>query len=78
VPREDLMAEAQRYAENIAANAPLAVQASKELAVRSRDVDTATGLRLEQMVARTLRQTEDAQEGRLAFIEKRQPKFTGQ
>lgn len=78
VPGEDLMAEAQRYAENIAANAPLAVQASKELAVRSRDVDTATGLRLEQMVARTLRQTEDAQEGRLAFIEKRQPKFTGQ
>ena len=39
---------ARDYARQIAANAPLAVQAAKELAVRSREMDRATGLRFEQ------------------------------
>jgi enoyl-CoA hydratase/carnithine racemase len=78
VDRPDLMAKALEYATQIAANAPLAVQASKELAVRSRDMDMATGLRMEQTVARSLRHTEDASEGRTAFIEKRQSNFRGQ
>ena len=37
------------YARRIAANAPLAVRAAKELAYRSRDLDLAAGLRLEQV-----------------------------
>jgi E-phenylitaconyl-CoA hydratase len=53
------------------------VQAAKELAVRSRDLDLASGLRMEQMVSRILQQTEDVQEGRAAFAEKRKPNFKG-
>ncbi|MSQ60249.1 MAG: enoyl-CoA hydratase/isomerase family protein [Betaproteobacteria bacterium] len=77
VPREQLMATAMEYAGRIAANAPLAVQAAKELALRSRDVDRATGLRMEQMFNRMLMATEDAKEGPAAFAEKRKPKFQG-
>jgi enoyl-CoA hydratase/carnithine racemase len=66
-----------QYAQRIAANAPLAVQAAKELALRSRDVDRATGLRMEQMFNRMLMATEDAKEGPAAFTEKRPPQFKG-
>ncbi|MBV8166504.1 MAG: enoyl-CoA hydratase/isomerase family protein, partial [Alphaproteobacteria bacterium] len=65
------------YARRIAANAPLAVQAAKELAVRSRDMDLADGLRMEQLVNRILQGSEDNKEGRAAFAEKRAPKFRG-
>ena len=77
VPHGDLMTTALDYARRIAANAPLAVQAAKELAVRSRDVDTNTGLRIEQLMVRILRETEDAKEGPTAFREKRKPSFRG-
>ncbi len=77
VPQAELMDAAYDYARRVAANAPLAVQASKELAVRSRDMDLASGLRMEQMVSRILQRTEDVQEGRAAFAEKRKPNFKG-
>ncbi|MGF6935471.1 E-phenylitaconyl-CoA hydratase [Paraburkholderia sp. UCT70] len=74
----ELMVTARAHAERIAANAPLAVQASKELATRSHDVDLSSGLRMEQTMARTLRHTRDAAEGRQAFAEKRRALFTGE
>jgi E-phenylitaconyl-CoA hydratase len=77
VPGDELMAVARDYARRIAANAPLALQAAKELALRSRDIDLATGLRLEQVVNRLLMATEDAREGPAAFAEKRPPQFKG-
>lgn len=72
-----LLDEAFGTAELISANAPLAVQATKELALRSRDVDRATGLRMEEAMLKLLRHTEDALEGPKAFAEKRSPTFTG-
>ena len=78
VPPEALMDTARAYAGKIAANAPLAVQAAKELAVRSRDMSLADGLRMEQMVNRILQGSADVQEGRAAFAEKRPPRFGGQ
>src|SRR3712207_8183494 len=39
------------------------VQAAKELAVRSREMDRVTGLRVEQLVNRLLQVPEDAKEG---------------
>jgi E-phenylitaconyl-CoA hydratase len=77
VPMDRLMATATAYAERIAANAPLAVQAAKELAVRSRDMDLVSGLRMEQAMNRLLQFTEDAQEGPKAFAEKRPARFAG-
>lgn len=78
VPRERLMRTAIDYARRILKNGPLGVQATKELAVRSQDVDMATGLRLEQLMIRHLMATEDVKEGRAAFVEKREPRFKGQ
>jgi enoyl-CoA hydratase/carnithine racemase len=71
------METARNYASLIAANAPLAVQAAKELAIRSRDMDLASGLRMEQFVNRTLQGTQDVAEGRAAFAEKRPAEFKG-
>ena len=78
VPMEKLMDAALELASKVAANAPLAVQASKELAVRSRDMDLATGLRLEQSLNRLLQFTSDAAEGPRAFAERRPPAFEGE
>jgi len=77
VPAAALGDEAAALAERIAANAPLAVQASKELALRSYDVDLATGLRLEQATNRLLQGSEDVAEGKAAFAAKREPRFRG-
>ena len=77
VPPERLMDAALAYARRIAANAPLAVQAAKELALRSRDVDLVTGLRMEQVMNRMLMATEDAVEGPAAFKDKRPAQFKG-
>jgi E-phenylitaconyl-CoA hydratase len=77
VAMDELLPTAMDYAHRIAANAPLAVQATKELALRSRDLDLAGGLRLEQTMNRLLQFTADAKEGPAAFAEKREPRFEG-
>jgi E-phenylitaconyl-CoA hydratase len=77
VPADRLMDEAYGYAARIAKNAPLAVQASKELVLRSIDVDIATGLRMEQAFTRVLQTSWDSEEGPAAFAEKREPSFEG-
>lgn len=78
VPAGELMDAALDLARRVACNAPLAVQAAKELAVRSRDMDLASGLRLEQSLNRLLQSTEDAAEGPRAFAERRPAQFGGQ
>ncbi|GAB5468346.1 MAG: crotonase/enoyl-CoA hydratase family protein [Rhodospirillales bacterium] len=77
VPAADLMETARDLAHRIAENAPLAVQAAKELAVRSQDLDLASGLRMEQLVNRALHRSEDTQAAKAAFAEKRKPLFEG-
>ena len=77
VAAEELLPAALRYARRIAANAPLAVQASKELALRAPELGLTAGLRMEQFVNRVLLGSRDAKEGALAFVEKRPARFEG-
>ena len=77
VPAAELMTAAMDYARRLAANAPLAVRAIKELAVRSQYMHVQDGLRLETAVLNVLRQSEDAKEGPRAFAEKRPAIFKG-
>ena len=76
VPPDQLLTEAMKYAHRVAANAPLALQATKELAVRAPELGLAAGLRMEQFTNKLLSATADAREGSLAFQEKRKPNFT--
>jgi E-phenylitaconyl-CoA hydratase len=76
VPPEQLMQESMRVAQRIAANGPLAVQATKELAVNAPEMGLAAGLRMEQFVNKVLMATNDSREGALAFQEKRPARFT--
>jgi len=78
VPREQLLGTAQEMAERIGENAPLAVQAAKELAVRSFEMSMAEGLRFEQFVNRILSHSKDTAAAREAFAEKRKPTFKGE
>ncbi|MFA5488126.1 MAG: enoyl-CoA hydratase/isomerase family protein [Candidimonas sp.] len=77
VEKDELLEQAFECAQRIVSNAPLAIQAAKELALRSRDVDLQTGLRIEQMFNRFLMGTCDAAEGASAFAEKRPAQFVG-
>ena len=64
-------------ARRIAANAPLAVQATKESVLRGTFLDYQGALELESELASRIFQTEDAKEGPLAFAEKRTPVWKG-
>lgn len=71
------LAAAKEMARTILANAPLSVQRSKQVIVEQRDWP------IEEMFARqdealgNFRETADAKEGALAFVEKRNPKWIG-
>ena len=75
VPGESLMEEAMSMAEQIAENAPLAVQYFKELAYRSLNMSTQDISSLTYHMYDQLLTTEDSKEGPLAFAEKRKPNW---
>src|SRR5438093_5735171 len=75
VPQGQTLARARELAEEICANAPMAVRMTKELALRSRDLSVADGVRLYQALVKIVEASEDVKEGTRAFAEKRKPKF---
>ena len=77
VPAEQLMSEAMILAQQIAENAPLAVQAFKELAYRGQNMSTEEIAALTYEAYDKLLTTEDSKEGPLAFAEKRRPRWQG-
>lgn len=77
VERDALLPTAWQLAEAACRNAPLAVRAAKELAIRSFDVPLSEGLRLEQYANAILQATNDVRIGREAFANKTTPKFEG-
>jgi len=77
VPLAELMPTALALAERICRNGPVAVCAAKEAVYRGLHLPLEEALRLEQLLAEPVRQSEDAQEGPRAFLEKRAPVFKG-
>jgi enoyl-CoA hydratase len=77
VPREELLEAAMGIARTIAARSPVAVGVLRELARTTRDLSLEEGLRREADGFRRCLASEDGAEGVAAFLEKREPQFTG-
>src|SRR5438105_1831700 len=75
VPADRVLARAREVAEQICANAPMAVRMTKELELRSRDITVADGVRYYQALQRQVEASQDLVEGTAAFAEKRKPSF---
>ncbi|WP_422649791.1 Enoyl-CoA hydratase [Cupriavidus sp. H18C1] len=72
-----LLDRALAIAARIAANAPLAVQAVKKLSRQTSHLSEVDAQQLTELYWGALRDTADRVEGRQAFAEKRQPRYTG-
>jgi enoyl-CoA hydratase len=77
VPKEELLEAAMEIARAIAARSPVSVAALRELARTTRDLPLEEGLRREADGFRRCLESEDGAEGVAAFLEKREPQFTG-
>jgi enoyl-CoA hydratase/carnithine racemase len=77
VPREEVLGAALGIARTIAQRSPHAVAVLRELARTCRDLQLEEGLRRETDGFRRCLASEDGLEGVSAFLEKREPTFTG-
>jgi len=77
VPHDDLLAEARRLAERLCQSAPLAVRATKEVAVRARTLPWVEAVRFGETMRLVAGSTADAAEGRAAMRDKRSPQWQG-
>jgi enoyl-CoA hydratase len=77
VPAADLVDEALNTAAAIAAMAPLAAIATKEMINAAFEMPLAQGIRFERRLFHGLFGTEDQKEGMTAFVEKRPGKWSG-
>ena len=77
VPHEQLMDEARALAQRLLKPAPLAMRATKEVAARGQELPFVQAIRFGETMRRVAGATEDAQEGRAAFREKRQAEWKG-
>ncbi len=77
VQRDELMDRAHDWARRITANAPLAVQATKESVLKGLAVGMEEAYKIESEISGRVFQTEDAKEGPKAFADKRPPVWQG-
>ena len=77
VPRDELLDKAYEYARRITANAPLAVQATKQSVWEGLGMSLRDAYKNESQLSSMIFQTEDAKEGPKAFKEKRTPNWQG-
>ena len=77
VPAQALMPEARKLAAEIAAKSPLAVRMLKQSFNVVENLSRGDGYRIEQDMTIELSKSEDAQEAKRAFVEKRKPAFKG-
>ena len=77
VCRDELMSQAKTMAQKIAQKSPLAVQMAKKAIKNGADMPIETGLLLESLYQAVVFSTEDHLEGISAFLEKREPRYSG-
>lgn len=77
VPAGEALNAALELAERIATNAPLAVQATKQILRSARDWSEAEAWTEQRKIAKVALKSEDAKEGARAFAEKRPPVWRG-
>ncbi|GAB3445248.1 enoyl-CoA hydratase [Insolitispirillum peregrinum] len=77
VPVADLVAEAVKVAQRIADMSRPVVMMVKDSVNRSYETTLSEGVHFERRLFHSTFATEDQKEGMAAFVEKRQPKFTG-
>ena len=77
VPAQELMPAAEKLAQKIIANAPLAIKFALEAVNHGLEVSQAEGQFLEATLFGLCCTTEDMKEGTRAFLEKRAAKFVG-
>ena len=78
VPDSELLDESFRLARDISSKAPLAIQAAKELINHGLEMHLSEALELSNTLHQPLDSSKDYAEGLAAFVEKRNPYFTGQ
>ncbi len=74
---EELMGKTMELAASLAAKSPLVLARAKEATNRSLQGDLGEGLAFEAETFAQLFASEDQKEGMAAFVEKREPRFTG-
>jgi enoyl-CoA hydratase len=77
VPLEQLMPEALKLGTEIASKSPICMRYAKQSMNTTMHMPARDGYRFEQGITVMLSKTEDAQEARRAFMEKRKPVFKG-
>src|SRR5215204_3712570 len=77
VLESEVLSRARDWARRIAANAPLAVQATKESVLRGLATTMTEAYDIEEELSQRIFQTDDAKEGPQAFADKRDPVWKG-
>ncbi len=78
VPADQLQEETRKLSEKVLAGAPIAARYAKEAVQKGLDLSLEQGLRLEADLNILLQSTADRPEGLQSFLERRDPKFSGQ
>jgi enoyl-CoA hydratase/carnithine racemase len=74
----ELMKDAKELAKALAKKAPVAVQVILDVVTRGLETTTDEGVKIEREGSQRVTKTKDAMEGMIAFVQKREPVFTGE
>jgi enoyl-CoA hydratase/carnithine racemase len=75
---EELMKDAKELAKALAKKAPIATQIILDVVARGLETTVDEGLKIELAGSQRVGKTKDAMEGMIAFIQKREPVYTGE